>query len=65
MFTLRNIDSKTLAALLLCAARTYRTQSLSRESPPGETAAGDTVEPCRRAHCASGQEETGSPDILH
>ena len=65
MFILRNIDSKTLAALLLCAARTYRTQSLSKENPQDETAVSDGVEPCRKTHCALGRDEIGRPRALH
>ncbi len=66
MFTLRNIDPKTLAALLVCAARSYRAPSIAAEAPPAAaTGAGESRPPCRTDHCASGQDEAASRPVLH
>ena len=65
MFTLRNIDSKTLAALLVCAARSYRMQSLSKEDPPCKSAAVDADRPCRTVLRFSGQDIADRPRPMH
>ena len=65
MFTLRNIDSKTLAALLVSASRSYRTQSSSKEDPPCESAAEDADRPCRTVLRISGQNTADCPHLMH
>lgn len=64
MFTLRNIDSKTLAALLVSAARSYRTHSLPAEEPPCESAAENADRLCRTGHWISAQGKAGRPRLM-
>lgn len=51
MLILRHIDSKTLAALLLAAAQSYRTPSASKEGP-ASTAADKANRPCQEPAAA-------------
>ena len=64
MLILRHIDPKTLAALLLAAAQSYRAPSAPKEGPPC-TAADKANRPCQDPRYRAAREEIARQLQLH
>ena len=65
MLTLRNIDLQTLAALLLCEARSHRARSSSTEDASKESGAGNVIRPCWTVQYPSRRQQTGPQHTVH